>query len=113
MFLPLINQSPVDVGNDTFSVRLNVLNNTGNVRLTVVYVDGRQQLVHFFVTPPAAAHIAAHAHWVSTAQFFNDTTDAFHRAPSFLNYDRRTSSVILQAALAWIAGLSDECGAGK
>lgn len=47
---------------------------------------------------------------------YTNGADAFSRSPAFLNWDRRArggaGGVILQESRAWIAGLSDECGAG-
>ena len=37
--------------------------------------------------------------------------DPFGRAPSFLNWNARSHARITQEDRAWIAGLSDECGA--
>lgn len=46
-------------------------------------------------------------------QWFNDTSDPFGRAPSVITYDRSADSVLLQDNRTWIAGLSDEGGAGS
>lgn len=85
----------------------------GNVRLVLKYKDGSEQLVHYYIVGSAPAHVAGYTAWLASQQLYTDTSDPFSRAPSFLNYDRRTGSVILQDTLAWISGLSDECGAGN
>jgi hypothetical protein len=85
----------------------------GLARLEITYADGREQLAHIYVVGAAPAHVANYAEWMVTRQYYTNKADPFHRAPSFLNYDRRTNHVIEQNNLAWIPGLSDECGAGE
>ena len=88
----------------------------GRCRVTVEFADGMTAMVHYFVHEPAVAHTERYARALATRNFFEDAADAFSRAPSFMNVDRRENAgaggVILQNRLAWIAGLSDECGAG-
>lgn len=63
------------------------------------------------------AHTLSYAKDLSTARWFTDANDPFHRAPAFLNSDTRPTQrgvvdgLILQDQKAWVAGLSDECGA--
>jgi hypothetical protein len=52
-------------------------------------------------------------HFLTTKQWFTDTADPFHRAPSVMSYDRELNQIVTQDSRVWIAGLSDEGGAGS
>jgi len=80
----------------------------GRARLTVTYQDGLVQTIHYFVTEPAAQALADMGHFLSTKQWFTDKNDPFHRAPSFMTYDREVNEIVVQDSRAWIAGLGDE-----
>jgi hypothetical protein len=85
----------------------------GRSRLTVTYSDGTVQTIHYFVIKPAAQAVADMGHFLATRQWYVDSTDPFHRAPSVITYDRETNQVVLQDSRVWVAGLSDEGGAGS
>ena len=84
----------------------------GRARLTVNYDDGTVQTIHYDVTKPAAVAVSDMGRFLTSKAWYTDTTDPFHRAPSVMNYDRAHDRVVLQDTRAWIAGLSDEGGAG-
>jgi hypothetical protein len=85
----------------------------GRSRLTITYGDGTVQTIHYFVIKPAAQAVADLGHFLTTRQWFADSSDPFHRAPSAITYDRETNEQVLQDSRVWIAGLSDEGGAGS
>ncbi|MGB0010649.1 MAG: DUF5695 domain-containing protein [Candidatus Sulfotelmatobacter sp.] len=85
----------------------------GRSRLTVIYADGTVQTIHYFVIKPAAQAVADLGHFLTTRQWFVDSNDPFHRAPSVITYDREANRMVLQDSRVWIAGLSDEGGAGS
>jgi hypothetical protein len=85
----------------------------GRSRLTVTYGDGTVQTIQYFVIKPAAEAIADLGHFLTTRQWFADASDPFHRAPSAITYDRETNQMVVQDSRVWIAGLSDEGGAGS
>jgi hypothetical protein len=85
----------------------------GRVRLTITYEDGVLQSIHYFVTKPAAQVVADMGKFLTTNQWFTDAKDPFHRAPSVITYDRELNRPVLQDGRVWIAGLSDEGGAGS
>jgi hypothetical protein len=85
----------------------------GRSRLTVTYRDGTVQTIQYFVVKPASQAIADLGHFLTTRQWFVDSSDPFHRAPSVITYDREANRVVLQDSRVWIAGLSDEGGAGS
>jgi len=85
----------------------------GRARLSVTYENGAQQAIQYFVIKPAADAVADMGHFLTTRQWFTDSTDPFHRAPSVMSYDRELDQIVLQDSRVWITGLSDEGGAGS
>ena len=85
----------------------------GRSRLTVTYGDGTVQTIQYFVIKPAAQVVADMGHFLTTSQWFADANDPFHRAAAPITYDRETNQQVLQDSRVWIAGLSDEGGAGS
>lgn len=85
----------------------------GRARLTITYGDGTQQTVHYYVTAPAANVVSKMGEFLSHQQYFTDTNDPFHRAPSFISYDREADKQVTQDSRVWIAGLGDEGGSGS
>jgi Family of unknown function (DUF5695) len=87
--------------------------NWGRARVAVTYADGSVQAISYFVTKPAAKVVADMGHFLTTKQWFTDSSDPFHRGPSVMTYDRELNQIVLQDSRVWIAGLSDEGGAGS
>lgn len=84
----------------------------GRSRLTVTYEDGLVQTIQYFVTKPESEVVADMGHFLTTKQWFVDPHDPFHRGPSVISYDREVNQFVTQDSRVWIAGLSDEGGAG-
>ncbi|KAF5340490.1 hypothetical protein D9758_014565 [Tetrapyrgos nigripes] len=85
----------------------------GRARLTVTYADGTVQTVHYFVTSAAVTQISNLGNFLTTSQWFNNSTDPFKRSPSVISYDREVNAPVLDDNRAWIPGLQDEAGAGS
>ncbi|GAB1321049.1 hypothetical protein MFIFM68171_11259 [Madurella fahalii] len=85
----------------------------GRARLSIAYSDGRVQTIHYWVTKPANEAVADLGQFLTTKQWYNDTSDPFGRAPSVMSYDYESRSIVTQDNRVWIAGLSDEGGAGS
>ncbi|MCS7089602.1 MAG: DUF5695 domain-containing protein [Verrucomicrobiota bacterium] len=85
----------------------------GRVRLTLHYADGLQQTVHYYVIKPMVDAVADLGRFLFTRQWFEDPKDPFGRSPSIMSYDRETDRIVTQDSRVWIAGLSDEGGAGS
>jgi hypothetical protein len=51
--------------------------------------------------------------FVTTKQWFEKKGDPFGRSPSVITYDNEEKKQVLEERRAWIAGLSDEAGAGS
>jgi hypothetical protein len=84
----------------------------GRSRLTITYEDGLVQTVQYFVTKPEREVVADMGRFLTTKQWFDDPHDPFHRGPSVMTYDREINQIVMQDSRVWIAGLSDEGGAG-
>lgn len=85
----------------------------GCSRLTITYADGTVQTVHYYVTKSATTVISDLGNFLTTSQWFDDSSDPFHRSPSVISYDREVNAVVKDDPRAWIPGLSDEAGAGS
>ncbi|KAF2100113.1 hypothetical protein NA57DRAFT_75615 [Rhizodiscina lignyota] len=85
----------------------------GRTRLTIAYSDGHQQTIHYNIVKSAPTVLSDLGHFLTTTQYYTNTSDPFHRAPSVLSWDRSVNNFVLQDNRVWIAGLSDEAGAGS
>lgn len=85
----------------------------GRARLTIDYVDGLSQSISYKIIEPESEVIASYGKFLTTEQWYDDTTDVFHRAPSVITYDYEKKEKVLQDKRVWISGLSDEGGAGS
>ena len=85
----------------------------GRARIAVIYGDGLVQTIGYDVIKPEAEAVADLGNFLFTKQWFTDTNDPFHRAPSVMTYDREHDRIVTQDARAWIAGLEDEGGSGS
>ena len=85
----------------------------GRARLTVTYDDGLTQTISYYVIKPEAQAVSDLGRFLTTKQWFVDPSDPFHRSPSAITYDRETNTQVAQDSRVWIAGLSDEAGAGS
>ncbi|KAJ7784099.1 hypothetical protein B0H16DRAFT_1782821 [Mycena metata] len=88
-------------------------NTWGRSRLSITYADGTLQTVHYYVTHGATQAISNLGNFLTTEQWFNDSTDPFKRSPSIISYDRSVNAPVRDDNRAWIPGLSDEAGAGS
>lgn len=84
----------------------------GRARVAITYADGSVQSVHYYVTKPLDQVSADLGQFATTRQWFDDTRDPFRRAPAILTYDRDENRIVTQDQRVWIAGMSDEGGAG-
>jgi hypothetical protein len=85
----------------------------GRARLTIIYDDDLVQTISYEVIKPEAQAVADLGNFLFTKQWFTDTNDPFHRAPSVMTYDRGHDRIVTQDSRAWIAGLQDEGGSGS
>ncbi len=85
----------------------------GRARLSITYVDGSVQTISYFITKPLDQTMADLGRFSTTEQWFEDPSDPFKRSPGILTYDRQADRVVTQDPRVWIAGMSDEGGAGS
>lgn len=85
----------------------------GQARLSITYADGNVQTVSYYITKPLEQAMADIGRFTTTRQWFDDKADPFRRAPAILSYDREASKILAQEPRVWIAGMSDEGGAGS
>lgn len=84
----------------------------GRARLTVIYEDGLEQTINYKVIKSETNVVADFGNFLTTAQWFDQKNDPFHRNPSVISYDYETKKQLSQDSRVWVAGLSDEGGAG-
>lgn len=84
----------------------------GRARVSITYANGLLQTINYMVIKPEAEAVADLGHFLTTKEWFVDPNDPFKRSPSPMSYDREAKSIITQEGRVWIAGLSDEAGAG-
>lgn len=85
----------------------------GRARLTILYQDGLEQTVNYKIIEPEANVIESYGNFLTTKQWFDQPDDHFKRSPSVITYDNENQQQVVQDNRAWIAGLSDEGGAGS
>ncbi|ANI90670.1 hypothetical protein A9P82_07180 [Arachidicoccus ginsenosidimutans] len=85
----------------------------GRARLLVKYENGLIQTIQYKVIESESQTIHNYGKFISTNQWFDKPDSLFHRSPSFISYDNELHRQVVQSNRAWIAGLSDEGGAGS
>lgn len=85
----------------------------GRFRLVITYADGTVQSIGYRTIKPETEAIADMGHFLFHEQWFDQANDPFHRAPSIISYDDEAGKQVTQDSRVWIAGLSDEAGAGS
>lgn len=85
----------------------------GRATLAITYADGAVQAIPYFITKPLDQVMADLGRFSTTKQWFDDPADPFKRGPSIMTYDRQAGRIVTQDQRVWIAGLSDEGGAGS
>lgn len=85
----------------------------GRARLTITYADGLVETVQYRIIKPESEAVDDMGRFLFTKQWFDLKDDPFHRSPSVISYDREANAQVTQESRVWIAGLSDEAGAGS
>lgn len=85
----------------------------GRARVSIMYNNGLVQTINYRVIKPESQAVADLGHFIATKQWFTNFADPFHRAPSAITFDRQANQQVTQDSRVWIAGLSDEAGAGS
>ena len=85
----------------------------GRSRLVITYADGTVQTIGYRTIKPETDAVADMGRFLFHQQWFDQPNDPFHRAPSIITYDDEAHKQVTQDARVWMAGLSDEGGAGS
>ncbi|MDN3594136.1 DUF5695 domain-containing protein [Zunongwangia endophytica] len=85
----------------------------GRSRVTVTYKDGLEQTINYKVIEPETELVDDFANFLFTEQWFDQPDEFFGRTNSIISYDYEDKKQITQDSRAWVAGLSDEGGAGS
>lgn len=85
----------------------------GRARLVIEYADGTIQAVHYWIAHPSPTALSQFGKFLTTDQWFVNDSDPFGRSPSVISFDRSMNDYVSQENRTWIAGLSDEGGAGS
>lgn len=84
----------------------------GRARLTITYTDGLTQTISYKVIKAEKELVKDFGRFLTNEQWFTKT-DTFGRSPSVITYDYEKKRQVTQDSRVWIAGLSDEGGAGS
>ncbi|MFI1773480.1 DUF5695 domain-containing protein [Thalassobellus citreus] len=84
----------------------------GRARLTITYKNGKKQTINYKIIKPETEVVKDFGHFLTTEQWFDVPNDPFGRTPSVISYDYETKKQVREDSRVWIAGLSDEGGAG-
>jgi len=85
----------------------------GQARLVITYKDGLKQSINYKVIKPETEVVDDYGHFLLNEQWFDQPDPSFGRTNSVISYDYELKKQITQDSRAWIAGLSDEGGAGS
>ncbi|MDX9930338.1 MAG: DUF5695 domain-containing protein [Bacteroidales bacterium] len=85
----------------------------GRARLTVTYADGLRQTIQYKVIKPEEEIIGDMGRFLTNEQWYENPGDPFGRHLSVISYDYGRMQQVTEDGRAWIAGLSDEGGAGS
>lgn len=66
----------------------------GRSRLSITYSDGKLQTINYYVTKNATTAIDNLGSFLTTEQWYTNTSDPFHRAPSVISYDRSINAQV-------------------
>lgn len=84
----------------------------GQAHVNITYEDGLMQSVNYKVIKPPAEVVEDLGKFLTTEQWFDKPDDPFNRTNSVISYDYEKKQQVTEDNRAWIAGLSDEGGAG-
>jgi len=85
----------------------------GRVRVTITYADNLVQTINYKVVKEESQVIEDFGNFLLTEQWYDNAADPFNRDQSVISYDYEAKAKVLQDSRVWIAGLSDEGGAGS
>jgi len=84
----------------------------GRARLVLTYQDGSRQFIHTYAVPSQQTQVTRLADFHEKHQWYTNAKDPFHRASSYMLYDREADKLLDQESRQFDVGESDEVGAG-
>jgi len=85
----------------------------GRARVTLNFADGEVATAHYTITKQHQDAMNDFGAFKFNQQWFVSPDDPFNRTPSVITYDHLKGQQVVDDSRAWVAGLSDEAGAGS
>lgn len=85
----------------------------GRARAIITYSDGMEQSINYKVIDARKDVVGNLGEFLFNEQWYDDKSDPFNRTYSVISYDYGNKRQVTQDGRVWIAGLSDEGGAGS
>ncbi|MCH7415442.1 DUF5695 domain-containing protein [Belliella sp. R4-6] len=85
----------------------------GRAKVEITYLDGTKQVLSYKVIHPETELVAKMGSFLTTEQWYENEEDPFGRHNSVISYDYEKKAQVVEDSRVWIAGLSDEAGAGS
>ncbi|SMO87430.1 DUF5695 domain-containing protein [Gracilimonas mengyeensis] len=85
----------------------------GRSRVTIHYENGVSQSINYKTIKPEMQVVDDAGRFLTTEQWFDQPDDPFNRTHSVISYDYGKNEQVTEDNRAWVAGLSDEGGAGS
>ncbi|MGC4087165.1 MAG: DUF5695 domain-containing protein [Polyangiaceae bacterium] len=83
----------------------------GRSRVNVTYADGTVQSIQYYVTKPASQVVSDMGTFLTTKDWYVNSSNPFGRSPSVMTYDHELGQIVTQSRQAWVCGLGDDGGA--
>ena len=85
----------------------------GRARVEITYNDSTVHALHYWIANSSPKAVSQLGSFLTNEQWFTKNSDPFGRAPSVITYNHATMDYVDQDNRTWIAGISDEGGAGS
>ncbi|WP_164675196.1 DUF5695 domain-containing protein [Anditalea andensis] len=85
----------------------------GRASVNIEYENGLNQVISYKIIEPEAEVVKKIGHFLTNEQWYENEKDLFGRDKSIISYDYEKKKQVVEDSRAWIAGLSDEAGAGS
>ncbi|MCH7396457.1 DUF5695 domain-containing protein [Belliella sp. DSM 107340] len=85
----------------------------GRAKVEITYLDGTKQVLSYKVIDSETELIEKMGSFLTKEQWYENEDDPFGRHNSVISYDYEKKAQVVEDSRVWIAGLSDEAGAGS
>lgn len=107
-----ITRSPDKDANDWLAYKVKG-KEWGRASVIIDYENGMQQVISYKIIDPEEEVVRKVGNFLTNQQWYENKDDLFGRDKSVISYDYEKKEKVLEDSRAWIAGLSDEAGAGS